>query len=60
MKCKRKSCFRQLQKKALYFANQIAINHGYCNYVCFLVDDKETCEQEISKFIQKRKKQVQK
>lgn len=56
MKCKRKECPKEVREKGgLYFANKLAIDAGYCSYVCFLIEDEEGCGKAMMKHIAKIK-----
>jgi hypothetical protein len=55
MICKRKGCNQELPEKAYHFASQLALEEGYCSYVCWMTDQEEECKQAVVDYINAKK-----
>jgi len=56
MICKRKECNHKLPKKPCYFANELAVEEGYCSYICWITDKEDECRKAVLKYVKTKKK----
>jgi hypothetical protein len=53
MTCKREGCNKELGEPC-YFANRLAVELGYCSYVCWLIDNEEACKKRMLEHTKRR------
>jgi len=55
MICKREGCNKELPTANYHFASQLAVEEGYCSYVCWVTEEQEECKQAMLEYINAKK-----